>query len=221
LPDAVADLRAGKWSKKEFSKAAGLKGRTLALLGYGNIGREVAVRARAFGMHLSIWSRHLAGTAVDLAALGLDSGPHDLSVRLAASPEDAVDGCDALSIHLALAPETRGLVNAAARAAEAGRVRDQHVARGDRRPGRTRRPPARVAFARRSTSSRRARGGATNFDPIVGVPNVYGTPHIGASTEQAQEAIAAETVRIVRTFKDTARCRTSSTSRRGRRRRAV
>src|SRR6476659_3419702 len=44
LPDAVADLRAGKWSKKEFSKAAGLKGRTLALLGYGNIGREVAVR---------------------------------------------------------------------------------------------------------------------------------------------------------------------------------
>src|SRR6266851_2731082 len=53
LPDNVADLRAGRWNKKEYSKARGLFGRTLGLLGYGNIGQEMAVRARAFGMPVS------------------------------------------------------------------------------------------------------------------------------------------------------------------------
>ena len=52
IPDNVADLRAGRWNKKEYSKATGLKGRTLGLLGFGSIGQEVARRAQAFGMHL-------------------------------------------------------------------------------------------------------------------------------------------------------------------------
>jgi D-3-phosphoglycerate dehydrogenase / 2-oxoglutarate reductase len=206
LPDAVADLRAGHWSKKEFSKAAGLKGRTLALLGYGNIGREVAVRARAFGMHLSIWSRHLAGRAVDLAELGLDPGPHDLRIRLAASPEDAVDGCDALSIHLALAPETRGLVNAALLARLKPGAFVINTSRAEIVDQDALEAAARTRGLRAALDVFHAEpeGGAAAFsDPIVGVPNIYGTPHIGASTEQAQEAIAAETVRIVRTFKDT------------------
>src|SRR5213079_3145839 len=50
IPDNVADLRAGRWNKKEYSNARGLFGRSLGLLGFGNIGREVAVRAVAFGM---------------------------------------------------------------------------------------------------------------------------------------------------------------------------
>jgi D-3-phosphoglycerate dehydrogenase len=207
LPDAVADLRAGKWSKKEFSKAAGLKGRTLALLGYGNIAREVAVRARAFGMHLSIWSRHLAGRAVDLAELGLDpGGAHDLLVRLAASPEDAVEGCDALSIHLALAPETRGLVNEALlsrlkKGAFVINTSRAEIVDQDALEAAARTRGVRVAV---DVFRGEPEGGAGSFsDSLVVVPNVYGTPHIGASTEQAQEAIAAETVRIVGTFKDT------------------
>src|SRR6187200_3195087 len=52
LPDNVADLRAGRWNKKEYSKARGLFGRTLGLIGYGNIAAEVACRAAAFGMHV-------------------------------------------------------------------------------------------------------------------------------------------------------------------------
>src|SRR5882762_7289989 len=57
IPDNVADLRAGKWNKKEYSKAKGLYGRTLGIIGYGSIGQEVARRANAFGMPVVIWSR--------------------------------------------------------------------------------------------------------------------------------------------------------------------
>src|SRR5256885_15512093 len=60
LPDNVAELRAGKWNKKEYSKARGLYGRTLGLLGYGNIGQETAKRAHAFGMPIVVWSRRFA-----------------------------------------------------------------------------------------------------------------------------------------------------------------
>src|SRR5262249_38833723 len=56
IPDNVADLRAGTWNKKEYSKARGLYGRTLGLLGFGNIGQEVARRAAAFGMPIVVWS---------------------------------------------------------------------------------------------------------------------------------------------------------------------
>src|SRR5262249_25797010 len=60
IADNVAELRAGAWNKKEYSKARGLFGRTLGLLGYGNIGQEVARRAHAFGMPIVVWSRRFA-----------------------------------------------------------------------------------------------------------------------------------------------------------------
>src|SRR5256714_3866286 len=60
IPDNVAELRAGKWNKKEYSKARGLYGRTLGLLGYGNIGQETARRAHAFGMSIVGWNRRFA-----------------------------------------------------------------------------------------------------------------------------------------------------------------
>src|SRR3954470_12408058 len=60
VPDNVAELRAGTWNKKEYSKARGLFGRTLGLLGYGNIGQEMARRAHAFGMPIVVWSRRFA-----------------------------------------------------------------------------------------------------------------------------------------------------------------
>src|SRR5712691_1731495 len=57
VPDNVAELRAGHWNKKEYSKARGLFGRTIGLLGYGAVGQEVATRAIAFGMSVVVWSR--------------------------------------------------------------------------------------------------------------------------------------------------------------------
>src|SRR5580698_9489569 len=59
IPDGVASLREGKWNKAEFSKARGLLGRTLGLIGTGQIGREMIPRAKAFGMKVVAWSRSL------------------------------------------------------------------------------------------------------------------------------------------------------------------
>ena len=56
IPDQVADLRQGKWRKGEYSKARGLHGRTLGIVGLGQIGREIAKRAQAFGMRVAAWS---------------------------------------------------------------------------------------------------------------------------------------------------------------------
>ena len=108
IPDNVADLRAGRWNKKEYAKAAGLKGRTLGLIGFGSIAREVATRAQAFGMHVLAWSRSFGdGNAVDFAAFGLSD------ITAATSAAEVIDAADIVSIHVALAPETRGLVDAA------------------------------------------------------------------------------------------------------------
>jgi len=203
IPDNVAELRAGAWNKKEYSKAKGLHGRTLGLLGFGNIGQETAIRARAFGMPVVAWSRRFASDADERARVGAALG-----ITAVTTPEEVVKAADVLSIHLALAKDTRGFVNAALlahlkpgafvvntaraevidQAALAAAVRDKGVRAGL------------DVFAAEPTTATGAFA-----DDIVQLPGVYGTHHIGASTDQAQEAIAAETVRIVRTYKDTGR----------------
>jgi D-3-phosphoglycerate dehydrogenase len=198
VPDNVVELRAGRWDKKEFSRARGLSGRTLGLLGFGNIAQEVARRAAAFGMPVVVWSRRFAERR--------DPAEPVPGVLVAASPEQLAERSDVLSIHLALTPETRGIVNAAllerlrpgSYVINTGRgelvdytaleqaARDRGLRIGlDVFPGEP--SAASAAFA----------------PPIVSLPNVYGTHHIGASTEQAQEAIAAETVRVIVTYKNT------------------
>jgi len=105
VPDNVAELRAGTWNKKEYSKAKGLFGRTLGLIGYGNIGQELAKRAHAFGMPVIVWSRRFASGRENAADLAIP-------LRVAQSPEEVAERSDVLSVHLALTPETRGLVGA-------------------------------------------------------------------------------------------------------------
>src|ERR687883_461347 len=70
IADNVIALRAGQWNKKEFSKARGLYGRTLGLVGTGQIGREMITRAHAFGMPVVAWSRSL--DAARAAELGVE-----------------------------------------------------------------------------------------------------------------------------------------------------
>jgi D-3-phosphoglycerate dehydrogenase / 2-oxoglutarate reductase len=199
VPDNVAELRAGTWNKKEYSKARGLFGRTLGLLGYGNIGQEMAKRAHAFGMPIVVWSRRFA-TGKDSVA------DEPIPMRLATSPADVAAASDVLSVHLALNPDTRGLVGAAvldklkpgsyfintARAEVVDYTAlERAVRERDIRVGLD-------VFAAEPT------GGAGEFtDTIASLRNVYGTHHIGASTDQAQDAIAAETVRIVASYKNT------------------
>ena len=117
IPDNVAELRAGRWNKKEFSKAAGLYGKTLGLLGIGSIGQEMAIRAAAFGMSMVIWSRRFDDqdrpvTAEEARALRLEEAHRQVSVSLAPTPAAVAGRCDVLSVHLAASKDTKGLVDA-------------------------------------------------------------------------------------------------------------
>jgi D-3-phosphoglycerate dehydrogenase len=199
VPDNVADLRAGTWNKKEYSKARGLYGRTLGLLGYGNIGQEMARRAHAFGMPLVVWSRRFT-TGKDQIA------DEQIPMQLGASPADVAERCDILSVHLALNAETKGIVNASVldklkpgsyfvNTARAEVVDHAALEKGVRERG------IRVGLDVFAGEPAGATGAFS--DPLAALPNVYGTHHIGASTDQAQEAIAAETVRIIASYKDT------------------
>ncbi|HEY9433743.1 MAG TPA: 3-phosphoglycerate dehydrogenase family protein [Blastocatellia bacterium] len=195
LPDNVADLRAGKWNKKEYGKARGLYGRTLGLIGLGQIGREMITRAKAFGMDVTGWSRSL--TPESAAELGIAYRQTIIEV--------AYD-CDILSVHIALAPDTRGVINDG--------VFDA-MKPGSYLINTSRAEVIDQAALKRAVNTKGIRAGLDVFanepegatgdfkDEIVTLPNIYGTHHIGASTEQAQEAIAAETLRIISAFKET------------------
>ncbi|HEX6184550.1 MAG TPA: NAD(P)-dependent oxidoreductase [Pyrinomonadaceae bacterium] len=197
VADNVIQLRAGKWDKKEFSKARGLLGRTLGLVGTGQIGREVISRAKAFGMHVVAWSRSLT-----------DESAAELGVERRAELLDVARESDIVSVHVALKPETRGLIGADFFGAMREGAYFINTARGEvvdqdalRRAMREKDVRAGLdVFADEPTS---AAGEFT--DDIAAEPNLYGTHHIGASTDQAQEAIADETVRVIRTFKETGR----------------
>lgn len=208
IPDNVIELRAGRWDKKAFASARGLAGSTLGLLGFGNIAQDVARRAQAFGMPIVVWSRRFAEQPdVDFAAYGLES-TRESRISVAATPGDVAAQADVLSIHLALAPDTRGLVGA------------EVLAR--LRPGALVVNTARAEVVDHdalaaAVSDKGLRVGLDVYPdepttgtgeyslPLLDLPGVYGTHHIGASTDQAQEAIAAETVRIVRSFMETGR----------------
>ena len=199
VPDNVADLRAGTWNKKEYSKARGLYGRTLGLLGYGNIGQEMARRAHAFGMPIVVWSRRFSSGKDKIA-------DEPIPMTLASSPADVAAQCDVLSVHLALNKDTKGIVNASVLDRLKPGSYFVNTARGE---------VVDHAALEQAVRERGIRVGLDVFanepagatgpfsDPLTALPNVYGTHHIGASTDQAQDAIAAETVRIIVSFKDT------------------
>jgi D-3-phosphoglycerate dehydrogenase len=195
IADNVVALRQRRWDKKEFSKARGLYGRTLGLIGVGQIGREMIPRARAFGMPIVAWSRSLTPERAD--ALG---------VEYKASPQEVALVADIVSVHVALKPDTRSLISADIFNSMKEGACFINTARGEVvdqaalvNAMRTRGIRAGLdVFAAEPASS------AGEFaDDIAQEPSLYGTHHIGASTDQAQEAIASETVRIVRAFKET------------------
>jgi D-3-phosphoglycerate dehydrogenase len=213
VPDNVADLRAGRWNKKEYSRAQGLYGKTLGLLGVGSIGREMIRRAAGFGMNVVLWSRRYAGqegplSELEAQELGLEAALRMVKIELAPTPADVAAQADVLSVHVALGPDTRNLVDADLLARMKPGAMFINTARGEVVD------PAALAGAVRDRGLRvgldvfanEPSSAAGDFDDeLMSLPSVYGTHHIGASTDQAQEAIAAETVRIIRTFKETGR----------------
>jgi D-3-phosphoglycerate dehydrogenase / 2-oxoglutarate reductase len=197
IPDNVAMLRAGKWDKRGFSEADGLFGRTMGVAGVGSIGREVVRRAQALGMQVVAWSRSLD-----------DGGAKELGVERAGDLVALARRSHVLSVHLALSKETRGVVSRAVLEAlppgaiflntARAEVVDQEALLALARAGRIR--VGTDVFAGEPEK------GQADFESELGrLPNVYGTHHIGASTAQAQDAIARETVRIVDSFLRTGR----------------
>jgi D-3-phosphoglycerate dehydrogenase len=211
IPDNVADLRAGTWNKKEYSKARGVYGCTLGLIGAGNVAREMIARAEAFGLKLVLWDRRFDGqdralSDAEADALGMSNAVRHRPILVAPSPAEVAARVDILSIHEALSPETRHLINAAVLA----RLRPGSFVINTSRGELVDHDALRAAIRERKLrvaldvfASEPAVPAGEFADPIVREPGVYGTHHIGASTDQAQEAIAAETVRIVKRFMET------------------
>lgn len=195
IPDCVSELRAGKWNKKAHSKGRGLYGRTLGLVGMGMIGQEMVPRAKAFGMNVVAFSRWMTP---EVAAL--------LGIGRANSPEEVAMLSDVVSVHVALTADTRGSIGAKffdkMRAGSIfintsrAEVVDQAALEAVLGTGKIR--------AGLDVFNDEPAGGEADFaGSIKDVKGAYCTHHIGASTEQAQNAVAEETVRIVREFKNT------------------
>ena len=192
IPDNVALLRQGKWDKKGFSEARGVFGRTLALAGLGSIGREVARRGLALGMRVVAWSRSLDDAGAK--ALGVERAPDLLALAREA---------DFLSLHVALTKETRGMVSREVLAALRPGAALVNTARAELVDDAALLEAVREGRIRLATDvfAGEPEKGQADFDsPLAKLPGVYGTHHIGASTAQAQDAIARETVRIVETY---------------------
>lgn len=192
IPDNVADLRAGKWNKGEYSKASGIYGRTLGVIGVGSIGRELINRAKAFGMNVVAWSRSLT-----------QERAKEMGVDFAKTPAEVAGKADAVSVHLALTDDTRGMIDADflksmkdgaffINTARAEVVDEEALLQAIEEKG---------IKAGLDVISNEPSGKTGEIDgKLIANPNVYGTHHIGASTNQAQEAVADEVVLIVKDF---------------------
>lgn len=201
LCETTAELKAGRWNKKEFGKARGLKGTTLGIVGFGNIGREVARRARAFEMELLAWSHSL--TPEVAAEYGVEITPDTREGLL-----DLARRSDAVSVHVAATPQTAKLIDREFFAAMKPGAIFINTSRGS---------VVDETALREAIAGKGIRAGLDVYEqqpgepiaewqsPTALCPGVVCSHHIGASTEQAQNAVAEETVRILRVYKETGR----------------
>ena len=195
IPEALADLRAGKWRKKEYGKARGLKGRTLGVVGLGSIGCAVARRALGLEMNVVGWSRSL--TPARAKALG---------IGYCATLEELAGSVDAVSVHLALSKDTRGLIGGAFFERLQKGALFVNTARSEVVDGAALKAvlaAGRIRAALDVFENEPAGGEAPFADTELAGLLAAASPHIGASTDQAEEAIAEETVRVARTFLET------------------
>ena len=195
IPHNVMELRKGVWNKKEFSKARGLKGRTLGIVGLGKIGRLVAMRALAFEMKI-IYSDIVRNEQME----------KEHGVRYV-SLDDLVREADYITLHVPLTGETEHIINAARLDKMKPTAAVINTSRGDvvdTKALAAALKQGKIAWAALDVYEDEPGANDKVFGlPLAEVDHLYGTHHIGASTEQAQLAVAEEAVRIARTFKET------------------
>jgi D-3-phosphoglycerate dehydrogenase len=195
IPDNVADARSGRWNKKAYAQADGIKGKTLGIIGLGNIGEEVLRRARGFDVDIAAWSRSLT-----------EERAAELGVTYCDTPTHLAGMADVVTLHVAATPDTKHLADRSffealpdgalfINTTRASVVDEEALAWAlDEKDVR--------AALDVMEGEPAAKTGA--FDhPLADHPHVYMTHHIGASTQQAQDATAAEAARVVTTFDGT------------------
>lgn len=196
LPEQTAALKAGQWNKKEFSKARGLKGLTLGVIGVGAIGREVIARAKAFGMPIIAHSINM--TKDRAADLGVGFGGHTRADLHAMLPR-----CDAVSIHVAANKESDRMADAAFFAAMKPGAYFVNTSRGSvvDEPALLEAVRGKGIRVGADVFAGEPAGGTAEWStPLAATLGFAGAHHIGASTDQAQTAVAEEVVRIVKVF---------------------
>ena len=195
IPDNVIAARAGRWDKKGFAAARGLRGRTLGLIGLGSVGRGMAERARSFGMPVVAWSRSLTPEAAQ--ALG---------VTFAATPLDVARQSDGVSVHVASTPDTRHLVDADFLAAMPDGAFLVNTARAevvDEDAVAEAVAAGRIRYATDVPAGEPSAKQGAFSHPLAEA--AYITHHVGASTDEASEAIGDEAARVVLTYAETGR----------------
>jgi D-3-phosphoglycerate dehydrogenase len=190
VPDADASMKAGQWEKKKFGGVE-LRGKTLGVLGLGRIGREVAGFGRAFGMKVIAYDPYVAPGVFE------DCGAERGSV------EGIAATADFLTLHMPLTDQTRGMINADLLSAAKPSLRLVNCARGAL--------VDETALADALKSGRIAGAALDVFDveplaadhPFRKLPNVVLTPHLAASTGEAELQVAIEMSRqIVEALRD-------------------
>ena len=195
IVNASYDLRDGKWRKKVYSsKSNGLKGRTLGIIGFGSIGKAVAERAKGLDMHVAAWSRSL--TAESAKALGIEYSD---------SIEKIAEISDAITVHLASTPQTKHMLNKEI----FDRMKDTAIFVNTSRGEVVDTEALTTAIQEKDLRvgldvyENEPTAGLSEFKAVDVAAAVTCTPHIGASTKQAAEAIADEVVNIVKAYRDT------------------
>jgi D-3-phosphoglycerate dehydrogenase / 2-oxoglutarate reductase len=195
IPDNVADLRAGEWNKATYGKADGVFGKVMGIVGLGEIGFAVAERARAFGMTVLAIRKDREDAAEERI--------RTLGIELVDSLDELVTASDVVSVHVPAAPETESMFDARV----LGMMREDAILLNTSRGN--------VIDERallEALESRDLRAGLDVYpgepgsgstawsSPLAQHPRVVGTHHIGASTAQAQKAVADGVVEIIEAY---------------------
>jgi D-3-phosphoglycerate dehydrogenase / 2-oxoglutarate reductase len=195
ISDNVQDLRQNQWKKGLYSKAKGLYGRTLAVIGLGSSGMAVVERAQALGMNIHAYSRSL--TPQKAKTLG---------ITYCATPLDACRGADALTVHVSYNDQTKGII---------GEMELMSLQEGAYVINISRGGIIDEEALLRCIEEKSLRAGLDVFvgepnskeahfeHPLLSHPNIYGTHHIGASTQQASDMVGDAVFEIIETYQKT------------------
>jgi D-3-phosphoglycerate dehydrogenase len=195
IPDNVVDLRSGHWDKSRYSTAAGLFGSTMAVIGLGSVGLAVAERAAAFGIRLQSLDKPRGAAARDRI--------EELGITLRSTMPELLSAADIVTLHVPASEETHHLVDSTFLARMRPGAILLNTSRGDvvdEKALLEALDAGRVRAGLDVFADEPATGSAIWDSPLARHPAVVATHHIGASTRQAQRAIADEVVEIVDAF---------------------